>query len=79
MLRKIPTISLETVKAALRRGKGGAVRNEGGWCVFSDASGKQFYVVDETDQRPVPFQRISTLRASYANAVGVSSWPSQRE
>ncbi len=78
-MRKISTISLETVKAALRRGKGGAVRNEGGWCVFADASGKRFYVVDETDQRPVPFQRVSTLRASYVNAVGASPWSSQRE
>lgn len=79
MLRKIPTISLETVKAALRRGKGGSIRNEGGWCVFADASGKQFYVVDEADQRPVPYQRIRTLRSSYANAVAASSWPFQRE
>lgn len=74
-MKKMRTISLEDVKGLLRAGKGGSVRNESGWCVYLDAAGKRYYVVDEEDSRPVPFRRISFVRSSYAYASGATVSP----
>lgn len=60
-MKKLATMPLANVKTALRRGTGGRVYNHGGWCVFIDVSGRRYYVVDEDDGRPVPFQQIRTL------------------
>ena len=69
VLKKVGTVSFEEVKTLLRRGGGGSIRNHGGWCVYINKEGQTLYVVDDSDARPVAFQRIRPLRPQRISAT----------
>ncbi len=58
-MKRVATISLETVKARLRQETQGRIGNHEGWSVYIDGRGCHFYVMDD-DQKPVPYYRISS-------------------
>jgi hypothetical protein len=58
VLKKVGTVSYEDAKLLLRRRDGGALCNQGGWCVYVNKQGRSYYVVDDVDARPIAFQRI---------------------
>jgi len=62
-MKRRETISLDTVKTALRRHSGGHIENRSGYCVFVDASGDRFYVVEEATGAPVPYAALSHIAA----------------
>ena len=72
VLKKVGTVSYEDVKMLLRRGGGGALQNQGGWCVYVNKQGRIFYVVDDTDARPVAFQRVRLLRSGRLATMNAS-------
>jgi hypothetical protein len=62
MRKPAESISLEEVKDCLRRGRGGEIRNCGGWSVFEIEGRPPRFIVDSNcNCQPVPYASVKTL------------------
>ena len=72
-MKKVKTVSLETVKACVRRGEPGRVTCSGGWSVF-EQGGESRYVIDEETGEPVPWKSLQPSYGAQVTSIGTTRY-----